>query len=154
MVDASSIELLLGSLKSASTISRELLSLVRGEAASDKIGEMNAKILEAQQFAMVTQSDHFSLLRRVGDLEKELLDLKDFRREKQNYEFQSIGDTAFVYVYKSQPWSPPNHRTHWLCSTCCDQDQKSILQFGGRSSTIRWDIWKCHLCESEIRVLN
>ena len=157
MVDASSIELFLESLKSASTISRELLGLVRGGAASDKIGEdkigeMNAKILEAQQFAMVTQSDHFSLSKRVGDLEKELVDLKDFRREKQNYEFQSIGDTAFVYAYKPTVESakPP----HWLCSTCCDQDQKSILQFGGMGLCTTWVIWKCHLCESEIRVLH
>ena len=45
MVDASSIELFLESLKSASTILRELLGLVRGGAASNKIGEANAKIL-------------------------------------------------------------------------------------------------------------
>ena len=152
MVDASSIELFLESLKSASTISRELLGLVRGGAASAKTGEMNAKILEAQQFALATQSDQFSLSKRVGDLEKELVDLKEFRREKQNYEFQSIGDTAFAYVYKPTVESakPP----HWLCSTCCDQDQKSILQFRGTDIIdTQWDIWKCHLCESEIRVL-
>ena len=151
MVDASSIELFLESLKSASTILRELLGLVRGGAASNKIGEANAKILEAQRFALATQSDQFSLSKRVGDLEKELVDLKDFRREKQNYELQSIGDTAFAYVYKPPVESakPP----HWLCSTCCDQDRKSTLQFQGRDLiNFGMNIWKCHLCNSEIRV--
>ena len=151
MVDASSIELFLESLKSASTISRELIGLVRGRAASDKIGEMNAKILEAQQFALATQSDQFSLSKRVGDLEKELVDLKDFRREKKNYELQALGKTAFAYVYK-----PPVDSTtpiHWLCSTCCDQDRKSILQYyGGDFPRERKSIWKCHSCNSEIRV--
>ena len=47
MIDASNIELFLESLKSASTISRELLGLKKGGAASGKIGEMNAKILLA-----------------------------------------------------------------------------------------------------------
>ena len=61
MVDASSIELFLESIKSVSTISRELLGLMKGGAASDKIGKMNAKIMEAQQFALATQSDQFSL---------------------------------------------------------------------------------------------
>ena len=148
MVDASSIELFLESIKSVSTISRELLGLMKGGAASSKIGEMNAKIMEAQQFALATQSDQLSLSKTVGDLEKELVDLKDFRREKQNYELQALGKTAFAYVYK-----PPVDSTkpiHWLCSTCCDKDQKSILQFQGPDRMM--NIWKCHLCNSEIRV--
>ena len=151
MVDASSIELFLESIKSVSTISRELLGLMKGGVASDKIGKMNAKILEAQQFALATQSDQFSLSKRIGDLEKELVDLKDFRREKQNYQFQAIGKTAFAYVYK-----PPMDSTepvHWLCSTCCDQDRKSTLQYrGGDIINFGMNIWICHLCDSEIRV--
>ena len=151
MVDANSIEMFLESIKSVSTISRDLLGLVKSGAASKKIGEMNAKILEAQQFALATQSDQFSLSKRVGDLEKELVDLKDFRREKQNYELQALGNTAFAYVYK-----PPVDSTepiHWLCSTCCDQDRKSILQYYGMDfPRERKSIWKCHLCNSEIRV--
>ena len=151
MVDASSIEMFLESLTSASKISRELLGLVRSGAASNKIGEVNAKILVAQQFALATQSDQFSLSKRVGDLEKELVDLKDFRREKQNYQLQALGNTAFAYVYK-----PPVDSTtpiHWLCSTCCDKDRKSILQYHGEDfPRERKSVWKCHLCNSEIRV--
>ena len=108
MVDASSIELFLESIKSASTISRELLGLMKSGSASDKIGEMNAKILEAQQFALATQSDQFSLSKRIGDLEKELVDLKDFRREKQNYELKALGKTAFAYGHLENAQMSPN----------------------------------------------
>ena len=154
MVDASSIELFLESLKSASTISRELLGLVRGRAASDKIVEMNAKILEAQQFALATQSDQFSLAKRVSDCEKELVELKDFRSEKQNYELQALGETAFAYVYK-----PPMGSTkpiHWLCSTCCDQDRKSVLQVRSFGTLLETGlvIWFCQNCDGEIKVSN
>lgn len=150
MVDASSIELFLESIKSASTISRELAGLVRSGAASEKIGEMNAKILEAQGFALSAQADQFSLSKRVSEVEKELMDLKDFRREKENYQLKSIGSKAFVYAPKdSVETSEPSH---WLCSTCCNQDRKSILQFAGKDLiTPRLHIWKCHLCDSEIR---
>ena len=96
--------------KSASTISRELLGLVKGGAASKKIGEMNAKILEAQQFALSAQADQFSLSKRVSDIEKELVGLKDFRSEKQNYQFQAIGRPPLL-TFTSHLWTPPNQHT-------------------------------------------
>ena len=151
MVGTSSIELFLESIKSAGVISRELISLVRSGAASEKIGEMNAKILEAQQFALAAQTDQFTLSKKIGDIEKELVDMKDFRREKENYELQNIGNTAFIYAYK--PSVESSQVRHWLCSTCCEQDRKSILQYAGKTvQNIRVSYWKCHSCGSDIRV--
>ena len=154
MIDASNIELFLESLKSISAISRELLGLKKGGAASGKIGEMNAKVLEAQQFALAAQSDQFSLSKRVGDLEKELLDLKDFRREKQNYALKALGKTAFAYVYKKPIDS--TEPIHWLCSTCCNKDHKSILQLRTYGDILEkgYDIWTCHSCKAEIKISN
>ena len=59
MVDLSTIESFLASLKAASTISRELIDLVSSKDASEKISEINAKILEAQGLALRTQADQF-----------------------------------------------------------------------------------------------
>lgn len=149
MVDLNSIELFLGSLRSASTISRELLGLVKSKDISEKIGEMNAKILDAQQFALSAQSDQFSLSKRISDLEDELIRLKHFRREKENYQLQALEKTAFAYAHKNPVDSgkPP----HWLCSTCFDQDRKSYLQYYANDIR-RLAIWKCYVCKSEIRV--
>lgn len=152
MVDLSTIESFLASLKAASTISRELIDLVSSKDASEKISEINAKILEAQGLALRTQADQFTLSKKVSELEEELENLKDFRREKQKYELTAVGDTAFVYA--SKPVIDSGESTpHWLCSTCCDQNRKSILQFQNRDIlTIRLDVWKCHVCQAEIRV--
>ena len=151
MVDGENIEGYLESLKSISNVVRDLFSLVKVGEARVKIDEVNSKVLEAQQYAISAYSHQQALSKRVGDLEKELVDLKDFRREKQNYELQALGNTAFSYVYK--PPMDPTEPVHWLCSTCCDQDRKSILQFQNRDIlNSRLSVWKCHVCGSEIRV--
>ena len=81
MVDIDSVESYVESVKSIGNVVRDLFSLVGGGEARGKIGKVNAKILEAQQFAMSAYSHQLSLSKRIGDLEKELVDLKDFRRE-------------------------------------------------------------------------
>ena len=87
MVDIDSVESYVESVKSIGSIVRDLFGLVRDGEARGKIDKVNTKILEAQQFAMSAYSHQLSLSKRIGDLEKELVDLKDFRREKQNYQF-------------------------------------------------------------------
>lgn len=154
MVSFESVESYLESVKSIGNIVRDLVSLVRSGEARVKIDEVNTKILEVQQFAMSAYSHQLSLSKRISDLEKELMDLKDFRREKQNYELQALGKTAFAYVYK--PPVDSAEPAHWLCSTCCNQDHKSILQlrtFGNLLET-GYDIWTCHSCDAEIKVAN
>ena len=152
MVDLNSIALSLESLSALSTISRELLGLVKSKDISGKIGEMNAIILETQQFALSAQSDQLSLSKRISDLEDELTRLRDFRTEKENYQLQALGKTAFAYVHKN-PVDSGNPQ-HWLCSTCYDQDRKSLLQFysDGEFMSRGLAIWKCNVCKSEIRV--
>ena len=150
-MDASSIQLTLESIKATFDICRELSRLVRSGTAGEKIIEMNTKILDAQQYALSTQADQLTLSEKISDLEEELIRLKDFRSEKKNYQFEKIGDTAFVYTYKQPVDSgkPP----HWICSTCCDQDRKSTLQFQGADIiNFGMNVWKCHLCGSDIRV--
>ena len=51
-------------------------------AASEKLAEVNAKILEAQSFALATQADQLALSEQVRKLESELEGIRDFREEK------------------------------------------------------------------------
>ena len=150
--DPTTIELFLDSMKSASGIARELVGLVKERNVSAKISEINTKILEAQSLALSAQADQFVLSKNIADLEEKLTRINQFRSQKKDYELQSVGDVAFAYVYN--PPADAIEPVHWLCSTCCDQDRKSVLQFYthdiGRSRGL--DIWKCHVCNSEIRV--
>ena len=54
---------------------------------------MNAKILEAQPFALVAQSDQFSLSKKISDLEKELMDQKaTIKRTHEITHFRCVPD--------------------------------------------------------------
>lgn len=150
--DPTNIELFLESAKSASVIARELVGLVGDRNVSAKMSEINTKILEAQSFALSAQADQFTLSKKIYCLEEELKRIRGFEKQKERYEFQNVGDVAFVYSYKSAP--DTSEPAHWLCSLCWDQNRKSVLQFYtpdiGRSRGR--DIWKCHVCNSEFRV--
>ena len=152
MVDVGSVQAFMTSITAAASLARELTGVVVDRAASEKLAEVNAKILEAQSFALATQADQLALSEQVRKLESELEGIRDFREEKKNYEPKSIGGTAYVYAYKDSPGS--SVPAHWLCSSCFDRDKKSTLQFFhqdiGRGP--RRDVWRCHLCEAEIRV--
>ena len=130
---------------------RELGSLVNGHDARQKISDMSNQIMDAQQFAINTQEEYLEQSKKIEELEKELVRLKDFRSEKKNYELKALGNTAFSYVYKQPEGS--SEPIHWLCETCYNQDRKSILQYYGRHIIDdRKSIWKCHVCNSEIHV--
>ena len=151
-MDAITFDTLITGIKAATSLSKELLTLKLGGDVQAKVSEMNTKLISAQQHATTAYSSQMELSKLVHDLEEEVVRLKDWNVKKQDYELQALGKTAFAYVYK-----PPVDSTepmHWLCSRCCDQDRKSVLQFRGTDVIdSQWDIWKCHLCESEIRVL-
>ena len=152
MVDFGSVQAFMTSISVAASLARELAGVVVDSAASEKLAEINTKILEAQSFALKTQADQLALSEQVRKLESELADMKDFREEKENYEPSSICGTAYVYAYKDSAGS--SVPAHWLCSSCFDRDKKSTLQYYhqdiGRGP--RRDVWKCHLCDAEIRV--
>ena len=160
MVDLATIAAITTNLGSLTQISRELMSLVGDKAASVKIIELNAKIIEAQGFVMAAQSQHSAMADRLSELEQELKDLKDFRSEKANYVLQPIGDHAYVYGYRAP--SSSNVLEHWICCECCNNEKKSILQFSrtdtqyvmrkGTYVTTFFEVWQCNACKSEVRV--
>ena len=79
------------------------------------------------------------------------MEIRDFRREKENYKLQSLEDQEFVYVYKTA--TQPDEPTPWLCATCFDRNKKSIMQFSGENLIdIGCNNWKCHVCNTVLVV--
>ena len=154
MVDPVTIAAITASLGSVTQISRELMTLVgkKGDqAASEKIMELTQRVIEAHGFVTAMQSDHAALSAQVRELEQELEELKDFRREKEKYELQSLGGKGFIYAYKSSIHS--DQTPHWLCATCFDRDKKSFMQFSGTNIINHGcNNWKCHVCNTELVV--
>jgi hypothetical protein len=114
-----------------------------------KVIELQSAILAAQSGALSAQSEQASLLIRVGELEKEIAQVKAWEAEKQKYELKELKPGNFAYtITDSMRGSEP---THHICANCYSNAFKSILQnemrFPGRC-----DVWACHSCGSAIYI--
>lgn len=128
----------------------ELTKATVGFRESTKIAEalveINAKLMETQAAALTAQDRQLSLTKQIGELEKEIMDLKNWEREAQRYELSEIASD--VFAYKLKPGVQPPEPSHMLCQNCYLKCQKSILQLLKRSKHGKW--YKCHNCNHVI----
>ena len=111
---------------------------------------MQRVILAAQSDALAAQSDQFSMLERVRDLETEIARFKAWDSEKEKYELKDIWYGAFAYTRKedAEPREPP----HWLCTKCYNDGKKSILLHTDIISSPSNKLWMCPNCKAKIAV--
>jgi hypothetical protein len=153
MVDMTAITGTVSALKGAVDIAKAMIGLRDVQVVQLKVIELNSKILEAQHSALSAVDERTALIQRIRDLEKEIIGLKAWGVEKENYELRNVYTGAFAYVPKANTLGP--EPPHWLCATCYENRKKSLLQDHGRASDdLRMSIYKCSRseCGSEIRV--
>ena len=87
--------------------------------------ELQQIILSAQSSALAAQSEQFSLLNKISELEKEVARVKAWEEQKQRYALVSPWQGAVTYALKkaSSNAEPP----HWICANCYEDGRKSIL---------------------------
>jgi hypothetical protein len=90
VVDMTAIAGLVSSLKAATDISKAMIGLRDTALIQGKVIELQGIILSARQSALSAQSDQFTLLERVRDLEKKLADLGAWGAEKTRYELKEV----------------------------------------------------------------
>jgi len=89
-----------------------------------------------------------SLTNRVGELEQEIMDFKNWERAGQRYQLFEIA--SGVHAYKLKPGVQPPEPSHMLCANCYSKRQKSILQHLNQNEYGQWFI--CHNCKSEVSI--
>ena len=148
MTDIAMISGTITSLKAAFDISKAMLGIRDTSLIQGKVIELQAEILTAQSSAFSAQTDQFTLLERVRDLEKQLTELEAWSAEKQRYQLTELAPGAFAYVLKPEMAAgEPKHR---LCANCYQHGRKSILQiFASPRNT---EIWKCYECQADVKV--
>ena len=151
MSDVGGFEVMVQGLQTATTIAKELLGLNLSRNVSAKIIEMNAVILTAQSSALTAQAREMELADRVRKFEEEVMQLKDWDVEKEDYELQSIGGTAFAYMMKE--CVKTSKAKHWLCQPCFENAKKSVLQGKEHPMTGRGQFWACNTCSTDILVM-
>jgi hypothetical protein len=148
VVDMTAIAGLVSSLKAATDISKAMIGLRDTALVQGKVIELQGIILSAQQSALSAQSDQFTLLERVRDLETKLAELEAWDAEKDRYEMKDVCTGAFAYVVK--PAADTGEPAHWLCASCYGRSHKAVLQQAGRVSNEH--LYQCPDSKSAIRV--
>lgn len=150
MVDISAIAGAVSALKGAMDITKAIITLHDAEAIKVKVIELNGKILEAQGATFAANDERATLIKRVGELEKEIADLKAWDAEKQNYKLFTVPNSP-VMAYAPKDTTEGTEASHYLCANCYTDNKKSFLQsetrFPGRAHVL-----VCHKCNGDFYV--
>lgn len=114
------------------------------------VSEVNAELLSAQGIALASQKSEFALSQRVGELEKEIAQLKDWDREAERYALGKIAAGVFAYCLK--PGMEQGEPPHQLCANCFGKKEKSILQ--AEQHSILGNINRCSRCNALLLISN
>jgi hypothetical protein len=132
----------INALKSAFDLAKGIKDIDDRTRLNDVVIELQEKILSAQQ----SQS---ALVETVGNLEKEVTDLKAWDADKARYKLHDVGDGLMTYALKEgmENGEPP----HYICANCYAKNQKSFLvretRYPGRA-----DVLVCHRCKSDLYI--
>lgn len=154
MANGADIAAGLTSLKAAFDLAKTLVGVHDQAVVRAKVIELQEQILAAQASAVTAQTDQAGLLKRVGELEKELADLKAWEADKQRYELTEIQQATrkgkvFVYTLKEETHS--SEPKHSLCPNCYQNGRKSILQPITLDQGMI-DLLVCQSCNGEINL--
>lgn len=145
----------IGGLKAALDIAKGLNATADAVAINDAKIALQTAIIEAQTSLLAAQEAQTANLRRIEQLEQEIVRLKDWSGERERYHLIDADRGAFVYMPK--PNMENGEPAHWLCANCFNQGRKSFLLFkgqdasrgGGRGAE---STYGCDGCKSSLKV--
>ena len=136
---------------------KEALGIVQGLNATNTQVQINdAKIplqehiLNAQMALTTANETQAAAAERIRSFEQEIVRLKDWSGEKENYELKALGRGAFAYMLK--PAVRGAEPAHWLCTRCYGDGKKSIMQGQGTAKERRDMVHGCPLCKATLTV--
>ena len=128
--------------------------IAKGIQSLKSENEVNSAVLDIQRMALDAQASlgqahdrQTTLTKTIDDLEKEIMRLKDWSAEKQRYELADTGQGTLAYRVKVG--MEEGEPAHWLCPTCYQKSEKSLLQHETHSVG-RVQVMICHPCGNEI----
>ena len=125
-MDLGSITAAFGSVKAVGEIAKGLISLHTTAEVQAKAIELNSQIIDAQQQIFSAQATQTELVNRVRELEGQIAGMKDWDAQKKRYKLAAPFPGCMVYaLQKSMSGGEP---PHYLCTSCYEKGQRSILQ--------------------------
>jgi hypothetical protein len=137
----------IGGLKTAYDIAKGLNATATAVQINDVKLTLQEHIMAAREALSVAQEAEAASARRIADLEKEIMRLKDWSTEKERYELVNVWQGAFAYMPK--PGMRGSEPAHWLCTNCFDHGRKSFMQNKGGVDGAQFG---CDACKASFRV--
>lgn len=111
------------------------------------VSELNAKLLHVGGVALAGQEKQAALAERVRVLEQELISIRNWEANAENYDVLEFSTGLFAYVSKNRV--PPMKSMQKFCAKCFKDHFETILQYqavevGRKSSLV------CHRCKSTV----
>jgi hypothetical protein len=116
----------LSSLKAATDIVKGLNAANTQAAINDVKLALQANIFEAREALAAAQETQTAALQRIRELEQQIMQLKNWEREKERYHLTEVKSGRLAYAPK--PDMQGGEPNHYLCANCFDRGEKSHLQ--------------------------
>ena len=147
MVDLTDVAAAFSALNAAKEIGSAMIGLHDSKIASGKAGELNGKLIEAQQLIFSIDKDRTTLIETVRDLKEKIISLEAWNTEKEKYELTTLPNCS-VLAYRRKEAVQPQEPVHYICARCYEDGQKSILQSEQRVPVAT--VFVCHRCGAEL----
>lgn len=148
MIGIAEISAGLSSLKAAKDIVQGLNAAATQTSINEVKIELQGLLLDANQGLFAAQAAQAETAERIRQLEQQIVELENWKSEKQRYQLSAIGSVGFAYTPKEG--MERGEPMHWLCQPCFDSGHKTALQFegvtntsGGRSMMSTWHCSRC-----------
>ena len=92
---------------------------------NQKIIEFQSSLLDLQQKLLAANAEHEKLVNIKNQIESELMEYKNWEKEKEKYQLHELRTGLFVLSYKKINNDPTPD--HWLCPYCFDKRKKNII---------------------------
>jgi hypothetical protein len=130
------------SLKVALNIAKTAHDLSNYNELVAAISEVNTKLMEATAVALASQEKQSELTNRLAELEEKLREIENWESQIKRYELYEFPFTKAL-AYALQQDMANDEPIHYLCTTCVNKRQKTILQPKGR-------LLYCPICDKAI----
>lgn len=90
------------------------------------VSEISTKLMSATAVALASQEKQSTLTNRISELENQLRKIEDWERNIKRYKLYEFPTRALAYVLQQD--MQQEEPMHYLCTSCVDKRQKSILQ--------------------------
>lgn len=151
MPDVADFAALFSSLKAITDLAKLLIDARDAGVIRAKAIELQREIIATQQAAIAVQAEHFLSLKRVGELEKKVADLKTWNTEKEKYQLAKPSPHSDVFAYVLKDDSGTSEPRHYICPKCYEDQIKSILQKEIHIS--RAHVLACARCRTDIYLI-